>query len=57
MKFRFWFQEYSPPETSSSAPSHYDLPRYYFQTEGNAGEYDIPPAFRRAQVSPHPPEW
>ena len=25
--------------------SHFDLPRIYFQTEANAGEYDIPPAF------------
>eukprot|EP00325_Prymnesiales_sp_UTEX-LB-985_P010507 CAMPEP_0174696172 /NCGR_PEP_ID=MMETSP1094-20130205/2390_1 /TAXON_ID=156173 /ORGANISM="Chrysochromulina brevifilum, Strain UTEX LB 985" /LENGTH=884 /DNA_ID=CAMNT_0015892883 /DNA_START=17 /DNA_END=2671 /DNA_ORIENTATION=+ len=29
-------------------PSHYDLPRYYYTTEAYAGEYDIPPAFRRA---------
>jgi len=29
-------------------PSHYNLPRYYYQTEASAGEYDIPPAFRRA---------
>jgi len=53
MKFRFWFQEYvptgaaKPPKGTSknSTASHYDLPRIYFQTEANAGEYDIPPAF------------
>jgi hypothetical protein len=28
-------------------PSHHHLPRFYQQTEANAGEYDIPPAFRR----------
>jgi len=31
-----------------SRPSHSDLPRYYYTTEANAGEYDIPPAFRKA---------
>ena len=51
MKWRFWFQEYKPaapaaPAVVASAPSHYDLPRFYYQTEGWAGEYDIPPAFR-----------
>jgi hypothetical protein len=48
MKFRFWFQEYTPATntTGEAAPaSHLDLPRIYFQTEANAGEYDIPPAF------------
>lgn len=53
MKFRFWFQEYVPegstttPQgtTKNTTASHYDLPRIYFQTEANAGEYDIPPAF------------
>jgi hypothetical protein len=62
MKWRFWFQEYknatevvSTTSTSTASspaattlPSHYDLPRFYYQTEGWAGEYDIPPAFRRA---------
>lgn len=43
-RFRFWFQEYKPA-VNGSAPSHYDLPRIYQQTEANAGEYDIPPAF------------
>ena len=44
MKFRFWFQEYIPDNNTHSA-SHYNLPRIYQQTEANAGEYDIPPAF------------
>ena len=58
MKFRFWFQEYTP-RSSPAGPSHYDLPRYYQQTEGNAGEYDIPPAFRTAADPPIPgyPHW
>jgi len=46
MKFRFWFQEYSPASNGLNA-SHHDLPRIYYQTEANAGEYDIPPAFRK----------
>jgi len=45
MKWRFWFQEYKPAETEDAQPSHYDLARIYYQTEANAGEYDIPPAF------------
>eukprot|EP00658_Telonema_sp_P-2_P011110 TRINITY_DN14225_c0_g1_i3.p1 TRINITY_DN14225_c0_g1~~TRINITY_DN14225_c0_g1_i3.p1 ORF type:complete len:942 (-),score=213.51 TRINITY_DN14225_c0_g1_i3:82-2907(-) len=53
MKFRFWFQEYQPANatktpqgtTQNTTASHYDLPRIYFTTEANAGEYDIPPAF------------
>jgi hypothetical protein len=50
MKFRFWYQEYKPAVAASGATpatnaSHEDLPRIYFQTEANAGEYDIPPAF------------
>ena len=51
-RFRFWFQEYKPdgPPVSKGVAaltnaSHVDLPRIYFQTEANAGEYDIPPAF------------
>jgi len=44
MKFRFWFQEYKPA-VGAGKPSHNDLPRIYYQTEANAGEYDIPPAF------------
>ncbi|KAH8060478.1 hypothetical protein JL722_4576 [Aureococcus anophagefferens] len=43
--FRFWFQEYEPA-TATAKASHSDLPRYYYLTEQNAGEYDIPPAFR-----------
>ncbi|KAL1520060.1 hypothetical protein AB1Y20_023535 [Prymnesium parvum] len=56
MKFRFWFEEYSPPN-GTAAPSHYDLPRYYYQTEGWAGEYDVPPAFRRDPPIPGYPDW
>ncbi|CAE8610164.1 unnamed protein product, partial [Polarella glacialis] len=44
MKFRFWYQEFKKP-SKSSAPSHSDLARIYYQTESNAGEYDLPPAF------------
>jgi len=45
MKFRFWYQEYKPAVPKVSNASHLDLPRIYFTTEANAGEYDIPPAF------------
>jgi hypothetical protein len=47
MKFRFWYEEYvpGPDPTSHVGASHVDLPRIYWQTEANAGEYDIPPAF------------
>eukprot|EP00939_MAST-03C_sp_MAST-3C-sp1_P001438 g1438.t1 len=45
MKFRFWFQEYVPANATHNA-SHLNLDRIYQQTEANAGEYDIPPAFR-----------
>jgi hypothetical protein len=45
MKFRFWFQEYVPAVRGKTNASHIDLPRIYWQTEGHAGEYDIPPAF------------
>lgn len=47
IKFRFWFQEYQDNVPKTGRPSHYDLPRIYYQTEANAGEYDIPPAFVR----------
>eukprot|EP01084_Bolivina_argentea_P258905 436665_1 len=51
MKFRFWFQEYYPANnTNDNKPSHYNLPRIYQQTEANAGEYDIPPAFALPNV-------
>mmetsp|Transcript_58745 Transcript_58745/g.128742 ORF Transcript_58745/g.128742 Transcript_58745/m.128742 type:complete len:880 (+) Transcript_58745:49-2688(+) len=43
MKFRFWFQDYTKDKTGS--PTHYNLDRIYYQTEANAGEYDVPPAF------------
>jgi len=61
MKFRFWFQEYVPagapkppqgPGLKPTTASHYDLPRIYFTTEANAGEYDIPPAFATPE-DPH----
>ena len=45
MKWRFWFQEYTPAASKAAKPSHYGLDRIYYQTEANAGEYDIPPAF------------
>ena len=54
MKFRFWFQEYEPTNATKPAPdqvtpdataSHNNLERLYWQTEANAGEYDVPPAF------------
>eukprot|EP01083_Nonionella_stella_P275706 936556_1 len=51
MKYRFWFQEYYPANsTNGNNPSHYNLPRIYQQTEANAGEYDIPPAFALPNV-------
>lgn len=57
MKFRFWFQEYKPA-TATTPASHNDLPRIYYQTEANAGEYDIPPAFARPGVPiPGYPGW
>jgi len=42
----------APLHETPDAPSHYDLPRFYYQTEGWAGEYDIPPAFRGAADPP-----
>ncbi|KAK3246828.1 hypothetical protein CYMTET_43649 [Cymbomonas tetramitiformis] len=59
MKFRFWFQEYRPAGGAAGAkPSHYNLPRIYQQTEANAGEYDVPPAFARDGVPiPGYPNW
>lgn len=32
-------------DNGSGVPTHYNLDRIYQQTEANAGEYDIPPAF------------
>lgn len=43
MKFRFWFQDYTEDNATGNA-SHFNLDRFYYQTEANAGEYDIPPA-------------
>ena len=51
MKFRFWFQEYIPQNSTNPTPSHYNLDRIYQQTEANAGEYDIPPAFSMSNMS------
>ena len=57
MKFRFWFQEYTPASGGKPA-SHQNLPRIYQQTEANAGEYDIPPAFARPGLPiPGYPGW
>eukprot|EP01084_Bolivina_argentea_P258907 436667_1 len=49
MKVRFWFQEYIASNSTHNA-SHINLERIYQQTEANAGEYDIPPAFALPNV-------
>eukprot|EP00511_Aplanochytrium_stocchinoi_P011099 CAMPEP_0204868148 /NCGR_PEP_ID=MMETSP1348-20121228/25541_1 /ASSEMBLY_ACC=CAM_ASM_000700 /TAXON_ID=215587 /ORGANISM="Aplanochytrium stocchinoi, Strain GSBS06" /LENGTH=914 /DNA_ID=CAMNT_0052020951 /DNA_START=597 /DNA_END=3341 /DNA_ORIENTATION=+ len=36
---------------SDNGPSHYNLNRYYYQTEADASEYDVPPAFARRAKS------
>jgi len=41
MKFRFYYQTYTP-ETTSGPASHRNLLRMWIQTEANAGEYDVP---------------
>lgn len=46
IKYRIWFQEYKKDPTTGKS-SHFDLTRYYWTTEAEAGEYDIPPAFTR----------
>jgi len=46
MKIRVWFKELTV-DPSTRAPSHVNLERIYYQTEANAGEYDVPPAFAR----------
>jgi len=57
MKLRFWFEEFvangsatsAPHARAGTSPSHNDLggkPYYYQQTEADASEYDVPPAFR-----------
>eukprot|EP00750_Incisomonas_marina_P031514 INCI8217.1.p1 GENE.INCI8217.1~~INCI8217.1.p1 ORF type:complete len:885 (+),score=119.99 INCI8217.1:128-2782(+) len=57
MKFRFWFQEYTPANATANA-SHNDLDRLYWTTEQQAGEYDIPPAFARPGIPiPGYPNW
>jgi len=45
-KYRFWFQEYTKDPMTGKA-SHTNLDRIYYQTEADAGEYDIPPAFQK----------
>lgn len=40
MKFRFYYQTYTPA-TESRPASHKSLLRMYYQTEAHAGEYDI----------------
>jgi hypothetical protein len=42
LKFRFYFEEYTPSSPVDNLPSHRNLIRYYWQTETFAGEYDIP---------------
>merc|ERR1740124_17428 len=44
MKIRVWFKELAV-DPSTGAASHVNLERFYWQTEANAGEYDVPPAF------------
>merc|ERR1712012_870445 len=41
MKFRFYFQPYTAASATAPA-SHENLLRMYYQTEANAGEYDVP---------------
>mmetsp|Transcript_15290 Transcript_15290/g.35833 ORF Transcript_15290/g.35833 Transcript_15290/m.35833 type:complete len:894 (+) Transcript_15290:100-2781(+) len=45
LKFRIWFQEYTPPRPPTVPASHINLERIYYQTEAQAGEYEVPPAF------------
>ena len=43
LKFRFYFQEWTPPLKNGSVPaSHQNLVRLYHQTEDAASEYDVP---------------
>lgn len=57
MKFRFWFEEYTPATPTQNA-SHNNLQRFYWTTEMAAGEYDIPPAFARDNIPiPGYPNW
>merc|ERR1712117_545037 len=41
MKFRFYYQTYTPA-TNDKPASHKNLLRMYYQTEAHAGEYDVP---------------
>merc|ERR1712037_857708 len=41
MKFRFYFQPYTAASAETPA-SHQNLLRMYYQTEAQAGEYDVP---------------
>ncbi|CAB9505419.1 Stress up-regulated Nod 19 [Seminavis robusta] len=43
MKFRFYFEDYTPAATTNDMPSHLQMARFYWQTEASAGEYDITP--------------
>merc|ERR1711998_546447 len=60
MKYRFWYQDYTPAKMSEDGStvlkqaSHWNLPRVYYQTEADAGEYDIPPAFAPRKGYPIP---
>jgi len=49
MKVRIWFQELTK-DSATGENSHANLDRIYYQTEANAGEYDVPPAFARADL-------
>ena len=40
MKFRFWYQEYTPA-TATTPASHQNLVRFFKETEADAGEYDV----------------
>lgn len=43
--------EYTPANATHKA-SHADMLRLYIQTEANAGEYDVPPAFQDPKYPP-----
>ena len=58
MKYRWWYQVYDSNVTATGQPSHLNLPRIYQQTEANAGEYDVPPAFaQKDKPIPGYPNW
>lgn len=57
LKIRFWYQGLTVDPTSQK-PSHQNLERIYYQTEAQAGEYDVPPAFARpGETIVGYPEW